>query len=227
MREMASTEALDREIREEARRRAAHLLREADKEAAALALAAEESLAAELEALSAAHAGRKEQTLADQAASLPLEEKRLRLAWIGGELEQALRDALAGLPAEDWWAAVAPRLAVAAEGLGDGPLAAEWSDCGPDAGERLRACLPGRAIEARENAIREATGGSPVAGRWFELRRADSRRRFRIGDAELAAWLLETHRAELARTLFPDLFTDGDGALGIGGAAATDKGGGA
>lgn len=202
MREMTGTEILEREIREEASRRAARLIDQAMREAADLRAAAAAALETELAGMTAAHQALKARRLADLSAAQPLERQRRRLAFLGRELEREVAAVLAALSETAWWAVVGPRLVEAAAGLGDGELRVRWSNAGNDPLGRLRGLLPGREVRAVE-------AGDGAAGRWVELERADGRRRYRIGDGELAAWLLETHRAELAETLFPGLWASG------------------
>jgi len=171
MEEIASTEALEREILEDARRKAARALRLADEAAARSLVLGEERLAKAITDLELSSSARVAARISEARARLPLEKSRLRTARIDGLVRDSLAAYLEGLPeafvasfAEERLREAAPFLAgkelrVAREGLSE---------------ERARAAILRSVPGATIAEIRDATTAS-IAAAAEEAKAEDAR----------------------------------------------------
>jgi hypothetical protein len=97
MEELQTTEALDREILEDARKKAFKILKSADDSVAASKTGWDRKLAATLEKARAAYARKTEQTREEVMARLPMDKRRVRSEKVESFLEKAMKDFLASL----------------------------------------------------------------------------------------------------------------------------------
>jgi hypothetical protein len=97
MEELQSTEALDREILEDARKKAFKILKSADDSAAASKARWEGKLRKALEQAREAYAKKAEQSRREIMVRLPLDKRRIRSEKIESLLNEAMRDFLASL----------------------------------------------------------------------------------------------------------------------------------
>jgi hypothetical protein len=97
MEELQSTEALDREILEDARKKAHKILKTADENAAASKTAWDRKLAKTLEDARKSYARREEQGRREIMARLPMDRRRIRSEKIEGFLGRAMNDFFASL----------------------------------------------------------------------------------------------------------------------------------
>jgi len=100
MEELRSTEVLEREILEDARKKAARLLKTADDTLAQQKRNWEKKLADDLEAIRKTYMERMKKNTDDIFARLPLDKRRLRLKTHEGFLTAAMNDFLTGLDRE-------------------------------------------------------------------------------------------------------------------------------
>jgi V/A-type H+-transporting ATPase subunit E len=112
MEEIISTEALEREILEDARRKADRALRAAEEEASRMAAAGERRAAAAIAEFESAAARKAKLYRAEALGRLPLERSRILAAYVDSRLSQAVLAYLAGLP-EEAVAGIARRLLLA------------------------------------------------------------------------------------------------------------------
>jgi hypothetical protein len=100
MEELLSTESLDREILEDARKKAARILKTADETVASAAAGWEKKASDAITELRRKYADRLERNKNEILARMPLDKRRSRLEWIEGFLKEAMNACLSGLPRE-------------------------------------------------------------------------------------------------------------------------------
>jgi V/A-type H+-transporting ATPase subunit E len=195
MEELVSTGALEREILEDARKKAIRLLRSADEEVSKIAGAItgrKADATADIEKRSAAKAARyREESL----KRLPLELARLKTAYVDATLREAVEAFMADLPESRIEAMAASRLRAAAAFLDGRDLRVRRRGLGAQAAERAVAvALPAaRIVESVEDAALSAAGLLAEA--------ADGSASMRATVDQAAGALLDGRRGELARVL--------------------------
>ena len=210
MEELVSTEALEREMLEDARRKAERILRGADEEARRISDSVGrrgEEAAAELER---GYAERSARYRADAMARLPLEQARLRASYVDARLREALGAFLAALPEARVAGMARARLAAARDYLDGKELrirrrslseaAARRAVASALPGARISACLEDPGLGAA-GLVAEAADGSAILRATVDLA------------AEL---LLLERRGELAEALCAE-------ALGAGALQGDDR----
>jgi hypothetical protein len=100
MEEIVSTDAIRGEILEDARKKAARLLEEADEEAARNEAATEAKAAAVVEEIVRTSAAKSARFRMETLARFPLERTRMRTSFVDGRLREAVGAFVSGLPAE-------------------------------------------------------------------------------------------------------------------------------
>jgi len=195
MEELVSTGALEREILEDARKKAIRILRSADEDVVRIRGAVggnKANAAADIEQRSAAKAARyREESL----KRLPLEKARLKTAYVDATLREAVGAFLAALPEARVEAMSAARLRTAAAFLDGRELRIRRRGLSVAAAERaVKAALPSaRIVESVEDA------GLPAAGLLVEA--ADGSAAMRATVEQAANELLDGRRGELAQAL--------------------------
>lgn len=99
MEELRSTEILDREIREDARRKAEKILKASEAECAQILAAVSERVERTRAEKTAEYAARLESYARDSASAIPLEKQRKLVSFIDGAVQEALDAWLAGIGA--------------------------------------------------------------------------------------------------------------------------------
>ncbi len=117
MEELQSSEVLDREILEDARRKADRMLRAADQAAAAAAEAWKAKGDADIAALGKSYAARSASFRSETMARVPLDERRERSARSERLLTERMSSWLSSLPRRKLLSLLEKRLAVAADTL--------------------------------------------------------------------------------------------------------------
>jgi hypothetical protein len=143
MEELQSTDVLDREILEDARRKAQRILKTADDQVAVADKSWEDKIAASLEELRKRHGERLEEGRVEVMARLPLDKRRLRLEKIDSLLREAASRYAAALSREKQIALLADNLALRAgeTGAASGDTAADTGAKGAGAGAGGTAAL--------------------------------------------------------------------------------------
>lgn len=203
MEELQSTEILDREILEDARRKAQRILKTADETAASAAASWEKKTGKALARIRKAYGQRLEQSREEIMARLPLDKRRSRLETVEGFLKKAAGDYLRSLSPERIQGLLGAELVrrcgeFAAEppDAGAAPLKVHFRGLsGADLGELMEQALPGWAWVPPDAKTPDLPGTFPAI-------RIDAPG-FRVtvsADAEVEALLLE-RRAELTAAL--------------------------
>ncbi|MDR1909347.1 MAG: ATPase [Spirochaetaceae bacterium] len=205
MEELQSTEVLDREILEDARRKAQRILKAAGDEAAQADQAWEQRGNEALEELRQRHAARLEKARQEILARLPLDKRRARLERIDGLLREAGRRYLEGLDRARALGLLERELRLRAGALlpeegetGDGPLRVRCRRSMTEEEVRgiVEPLLPGRRLILEE----EASGPDQTGG--FPALSIDSGAvRVSVSAEATVEALLETRRGELASAL--------------------------
>jgi V/A-type H+/Na+-transporting ATPase subunit E len=194
MDELRSSDALEKEIREDSRKKAERMLKQAE-EAAKRCL--EEGAAAneaELEALRAEYAKKAESYREEAMARLPMDKKRKRIEWAQRRLEAALGERLKALDSEGLLALMSKRLREAAPHFSGKECSASARGLEPEAAARaLARSIPGMSAP---QPLRESGGG-----RGLSLSTADGRVRFEADEDSIKEELLDKSRRELVEAL--------------------------
>jgi len=195
MEEIASTDALEKEILEDARKKGEKILRDGEVEAARIRSESGERSASALSALAEDFRSRTERYEGENLARLPLERGRLKATYIDRLLRSAMDRYLAALPPDRVGSLVGDLLSRAAGLVGDSRVRVSYKGFDEDsAGKLVSANLPrAQALSfARDDSL-PATGllvasesGSLTVRATMDL----------VGER-----LLDEHRGELARTL--------------------------
>jgi V/A-type H+-transporting ATPase subunit E len=199
MEEIRASDALENEIREDARRKAERILKQADRECQAMreegtAKARAEAQAIRLEGEAAAEAYRRE-----VSARMPLEMKRLRSSWMERCLRAELETAVRGLDLSTAEAFLLRRLEEAAASLvadkGAGPAKLRLRGNFSDEFARKASALLGGCHAER---VEDAGTAEPA----LEAESGSGRVRFRASLASVLGELAEERRGDLAEALF-------------------------
>jgi len=195
MEEIRGTETLEREILEDARKRADRIVRKAEDDAASLRAQADKKVKETLDALAEEYSMKRQRAEQELRSRLPLEKMRLDIEYRDAHLREETQRAVAALSPEalgHWCVARLSRHAelvrnssvtVLARGLDAGSLGA------------IQALFSkGSASEAREDSTMKARG--------VVVEPADGSFHISITEAELTEWLLDEKRGELAAALF-------------------------
>ena len=209
MKELRSTEILDREIEEDARKKAERILKNADEEAQKIAAAVEGRVKEPLEARRAGLEADYSRFVRDQEAILPLDHIRYLASFEDSAITKALDAYLRSLPPEKKEAILAEQLVayrsllegqqVTAECFGfDEKAAVELVE--KNSGARVSTCtvLEGENVSAHLPPSRE--GITARAGIVVET--LDKGMRCRATLDEKVESIMETCNYELAETLF-------------------------
>lgn len=195
MEELRGTEALEREILEDARKRADRIIRKAEDEARSIQKKAEESLRAEIEALEREYEEKRRIAEKEIRSRLPLETMRIDIQYREEALSRAVDEALARMEPSifgDWCV----RRLTRAAGLVKGASVTVFIR-GLDKGQVDR--LLGLLHEAACVSVRRQ---EKIAVRGLVIEPDDQRFRISITENELRAWLLDEQRGVLAQALF-------------------------
>ncbi|MDR0403709.1 MAG: ATPase [Treponema sp.] len=197
MEELQSTEALDREILEDARKKAHKILKTAGETEAASQAAWDGKLDKALAEAGDAYRLREERERREIMARLPLDERRIRSEKIERFLSGAMDDFLRSLDRGKILSVLERELSVRlAACKAEGPCVFRYRGLSPDeAGALVEKFLDPRRVSLKEDPLYTVAGAMPAAALDFpDLRITSS------VDAAAAA-LLSDSRAELAEAL--------------------------
>lgn len=198
MEEIASTEALEREILEDSRRKAERVLKEADEEARAVRASAEDRAAKALASLEAEYAARLARARGESLARAPLEKARLKAAHVHARVAGLVAGRLAALAPERKAAlvrALALEAAASCAGRFSPGAVLRFKDLPPATAAAIAAeALPGVRVSGPEE-----DPGLPAAGVF--LAAADGSLSARATVDLLGERLLDERRGELALSL--------------------------
>lgn len=195
MDELRSSEALEREIREDSRKRAEKLLKQAEEETRRYLDADAREAQAELDGLRRKYAEKAGAYRREHMARLPMDKKRRRIEWAQARLDAALKAEFSLMGDEDLLDLMLPRLrsvsgffhgkgcAVRVSGLGGKAVRDSLSPI-------LPGLSPGAIVEEGSDAMR----GVRVTSE-------DGRIMFGVSEESLRDELLDDYRAELVAAL--------------------------
>ena len=200
METVKTSEALEKQILEDAKAKARRILEAAEKERAAILAEVQKRDAEELARLDAAGRARLAALRADLEASLPLDLKRLRLDFFQKAVAGALEDLFRSLDERELDRILGGMVARAAFAFINQHLVVRCSGISPEAGRRIvMANVAGAVVdEVTPLDAEHATD----AGTGLFLETADSSRRLRATQKELTSLLMEEHREQLVHELF-------------------------
>ncbi len=205
MEEMISTEALEREILEDARKKAERALHEAEAEARKILVSAEARARRVIAELETEYAARAEHVRREAEARLPLEKSRLKTAHIDARLRACVAEFISELPADR---ALSLAKSLVEEGLS---ALSAVGEAGPSAFAELGTVryreLPRSSVEGvlcalfprAELPMPEEDDTLPARG--FVLESANGYVRLRATLDLVAERLVDARRGELARAL--------------------------
>ena len=197
MEDIRSSEILEKEILEDARKKAQGIIKNADKQIAGLRKEWEEKTLAELALLSAEADTKKALRKKEAEASFPLETQRRKLRYMDGIFEKFLEDFFSQLPQEDIERVLAER-GKAYTGFFAGKSLAgvrlEYAGISRDAAQRLAAALFRETPNLEEG---KGFTGIVVSGE-------SGAYRCRLTTAELAGELREYHREAVMKQLWKE-----------------------
>ena len=200
METVKTSEALEKQILDDARAKARRIREAAEKERAAILAEVERRDAEEVNRLEAAGKARLAALRADLEASLPLELKRLRLDFFQKAVVEALEELFRSLDASELDRVLGGLVARAAFAFINQRLAVRCSGISPEEARRIVAAnVAGAQVEecAALDVEQAADAGTGVF-----VQTADGSRRLRATLKELTSLLLEEHREQLVRELF-------------------------
>lgn len=195
MEELVSTEALEREILSDARKKAERTIRGVDDEVRRIAEAGERRTAEAVAELERGYAERSGRHRAEARARLPLERSRIKAAYVDARLRESLDAFMSSLPADRVAAIASASLAKASAFFAGKELRARWRSLGAEGAARILAeALPGAiVIESVEDETLPSAGIVVVA--------ADGNTTMRATLDLVAEALLVERRGELASAL--------------------------
>jgi vacuolar-type H+-ATPase subunit E/Vma4 len=195
MEELVSTEALEREILADARKKAERTIRGVDDEVRRIASEGERRTAEAVAELARGYAERSERYRAEALARFPLERSRIKAAYVDARLREALEAYMSSLPAGRVAAITSASLAKARSFLSGKELRARWRSLGAEAAARILAeALPESVVvdSAEDRTL-------PAAGIVVEV--ADGSATMRATLDLVAEAVLGERRGELASAL--------------------------
>lgn len=200
METVKSSEALEAQILEDARAKARRIVETGRKEADAVRAEAEKRTQAELARLDAARDVRLAAMRADLEASVPLDLKRLRLAFFHQEVSDALADFFQSLSARERDRLIGGLVARAASAFVNQHLVVRSAGITPDEATRIvEANVSGARVQ---EAVALPSEAAVEAGTGIIVETADRSRRLRATLKELSALLLEDYREQVLKALF-------------------------
>lgn len=200
METVKSSEALEKQILDDARAKARRIREAAEKERAAILAEAEHRDAEELARLDGAGKARLAALRADLEASLPLDVKRLRLDFFQKQVEGALHELFGSLEPRELDRVLGGLVGRAAFAFVNQRVVVRCSGISPEEGRRIvNANVSG--VQVQESTTMDARTAEE-AGVGLLLETADGSRLLRATLKELTSLLLEDHREQLVQELF-------------------------
>ena len=207
MEELRSTEILDKEIQEDARKKAERTLVKANEECEAILSQVDSRVQAALKEKESAYQAKIDALKLDKDAALPLEKKRFLVSFEGAEVVKAVNAYLAALPAAKRLSLIAGLLENYKPAIGARRFKAFVFDVDPsEADKLLKSVFPEDAPVSCTKGSFAQLGESAVAGietrEGIILETVDGAIRARATLDEIIAKLLDTARYELTAALF-------------------------
>jgi len=195
-----SGDALEKQVLEDARTKASHILAEAERECDAIREEWRRRTEAEMRKMQQNRETRTEAIRSELAASLPLDFMRARLSYMQGALDSALQDFFSRLSATDL-ATIIGNLLKRMPPVFRGTTAVVFA-CGLAPNE-ARKIVEENVLGVTVQDVKEMAQGQTGDGRdvGLVLETTDGRIRFRGTLRELSSQLLEQYREELAEAL--------------------------
>ncbi len=195
-----NAEQLESQIIQDARSKARRLLEAADRECEAMRAEAEARLQEEIGRVDRSREARMETLRRELAASLPLDFRRTRLAFLQESLEKALAAYLGGLSSPEVGTIVGRQLARAASAFADRRIVVQHA--GLDAAHARRIAGENLRGVTVENAVEMTAEDAEAAVKGLIVECSDRSRRCRATLGELTLHLMEDNREELVTALF-------------------------
>jgi hypothetical protein len=201
MEEIKGTEALEREILEDAAKRSERIVRKAGEEAESLKRRSAQDLEAKTAALEREKADKIAAMRRETLSKLPLEKTRRKARFIDGALKDSIRIALSGMEGDKLGAWCLAALEARESAFAGRKISLRHR--GIDAGSL-------RSIEALLGAsLASSTEDRALPARGIVLGAADGSMTMTLDEALLEDILLDEARGELAAALLPGLFGEG------------------
>jgi vacuolar-type H+-ATPase subunit E/Vma4 len=201
MEEIKGTEALEREILEDAAKRSDRIVRKAAEEAESLKRRSAQELDAKVAALEREKADKIAAMRRETLSKLPLEKTRRKARFIDGALKASVRETLDGMDGEKLGAWCLSALKARASALKGRKVLLRWKGLGREALSAIEDSL-GAAIAS---SVEDQT----LPARGIVIGAADGSMAMVLDEALLEDILLDEARGELAAALFPGLFGEG------------------
>lgn len=206
MEDVRSSEVLEKEVLEDARRKAERILKNADKQIESLEKEWKGKKEAELSLLNAGAEAKKALQKKEMDASFPLETQRRKLKFFDGVFENFLLDFFKNLPAEDLIRVLAERgkrfaafFADAGASRGDGDqIKVSYFGVTPETALRIISSLMGNG--APESRLPELVEGKGFQGLIF----TSGAYRYRLTADEIVSELREYHRKPIMDALWKE-----------------------
>jgi V/A-type H+-transporting ATPase subunit E len=193
MDELRSSDALEREIRDDSRKKAEKILRQADEDMRTIGKASQERAEREILLLKERYLQKRESFRAQTLSRLPLEKKRKRIEWAEKRLEAALSRSIAEMDGAKLLGVFLPGLARCADSFSEGGYAVRVSGFDPEAAAaRLSGLLPGFSRKALESA---------EGARSVRVESADGRVAFSMDEQAVRDLMADKYRLELSQAL--------------------------
>jgi V/A-type H+-transporting ATPase subunit E len=207
MEELRSTEILDKEIQEDARKKAERTLVKANEECEAILSQVNSRVQAALKEKESAYQAKLDALKRDKDAALPLEKKRFLVSFEGAEVVKAVNAYLAALPASKRLSLIAELLESYKPAIGARRFKAFAFGVEPAEAENLlKSVFDSDSLVSCQKGARTQLGESAVEGietrEGIILETEDGAIRARATLDEIIAKLLDTARYELTAALF-------------------------
>jgi vacuolar-type H+-ATPase subunit E/Vma4 len=201
MEEIKGTEALEREILEDAAKRSERIVRKAGEEAESLKRRSAQELDAKVAALEREKNDKIAAMRRETLSKLPLEKTRQKAKFIDGALKASVREALDGMDGEKLGAWCLSALKARVPALEGRKVLLRWKGLGRGALSAIEDLLGA--------AIASSTEDRALTTRGVVLGTADGSMAMALDEALLEDILLDEARGELAQALLPGLFGEG------------------
>ena len=196
---LKTSEVLESQILEDARKKASRLLESVEKECGAIRGEWEEKLAEDMRKSSAELAQRVSGLREKLSASLPLDFMRARLSYFEETMSHALKEFFASLPPEALARIIGRRLSEAAGAFrGEHVTVIEGGLGAQEARRVVEGSIPAVSVE-EVKPMPPKEGAAPDVG--IILQTSDGRKRYRGTVSEITSRLMEEQREELAAAL--------------------------
>lgn len=195
MEEIRGTETLEREILDDARKRADRIVRKAEDDATSLQAQVEQKIKEAIDALAQEYIQKQQRAEQEMRSRLPLEKMRLDIEYRDVHLREATQSAVAALPPVPLGKWCLARLSRHADLVQNSTVKVKMHGLDAGAIDRIKALF----FEGSSSAVIE---DSSMKARGLIVEPSDSSYYISITETELIDWLLDEKRGELAAALF-------------------------